>query len=198
VALLKTARAEEFLELIHARLPKKTLRHSVSVAEFMASFATEAGITEEQAETAGVLHDYSKGSTGEELLEAAESYGIEVSKVQRSAPGLLHGPVAAEACRRTLGVTDPAIYDAIYWHTTGRRGLGRLGLALYVADFAEPLRERPEAEEARAILAADGFYEALRYVADRKLKHIRTKALVDPVSEDFHAWLLEEAPGNGG
>ena len=190
--IVQTARAREFVQLLRNRVSDLTMQHCVFTAEYMASMADQAGITNDEAVTSGLLHDLCKDMTDEELLDTAAQYGITVSEPQRQNPALLHGPVAAEECRRRHGVTDDAVYDAIFWHTTGRPGFGKLGLALYVADFAEPSRKFAEAVEARRLLRSEGFGPALRYVSARKLEHIRTKPHVDPSTDAFHTWLDTE------
>lgn len=185
----QTARANEYLALLGERLPDKILNHSVSVAEFMRSFAGGAGIADAQATTAGLLHDLCKAMQGEELLAGAQAYGLELTPLQREKPALLHGPVAAEECRAILGIDDEEVLEAIRWHTTGRPNWGRVGLALYVADFAEPLRTIPEAAEARALLREKGFDAVVRFVADRKLGFVRERFTPDPMSEAFAEWL---------
>ncbi len=189
MSITQAARAKEFVSLLRRRVSDETASHCVFTAEFLCSFAPKAGITNEEAATAGLLHDLCKDMDGGALLSTAQKYGIEPSEVQRRYPGLLHGPVAAEECRRTLGIKDEAIYEAIYWHTTGRAGWGKLGLALYLADFAEPLRRYPGAAEARATLNKEGFRQALLSAVQGKLRHVRTRQDVDPASEAFSAWL---------
>lgn len=183
------ARMEEFTALLRDRLPDKTLRHSLSVAEFMASVAERAGVEHERAVTAGLLHDLCKTMKPDALLERARAYGLEISELQQKKPNLLHGPVAAEETRRVLGVADDEVYDAIRWHTTGRPKWGRLGMALYIADFSEPLRDFPEADEARRILLEHGFDAALCYVAEERWKHVQTLPHVDPTTKAFVSWL---------
>jgi HD superfamily phosphohydrolase YqeK len=51
---------------------------------------------------------------------------------------ILHGPAAAERLR---GAADPEVCDAVRYHTVGHPSLGRLGRALYLADFLEPGRD---------------------------------------------------------
>lgn len=187
--IVHSPRAKEFLAILRQRLSDETLSHCVFTAEFMASYAKQAGITNDQAVAAGLLHDLCKDMADDALLAAAAGYGIVPNETQQEKPALLHGPVAAEECRRSLGIEDEAVYEAICWHTTGRPGLGKVGLALYFADFAEPRRKRPEAAEARRRLRKEGFIKALRFVADSKIAHLRTKERMDPVSEAFHAWL---------
>ena len=188
---LPAARADEYLALLAQRLPGKTLRHCLSVAKHMITFADAAGIDPEQAVTAGLLHDLCKAMQGPDLIRAAEGYEIAVTPLHRKSPTLLHGPVAAEECRRDLGLEDAEVYDAIYWHTTGKADWSRVGLALYVADFSEPLRTMPEAAEARALLAREGFEAALRFVAATKVAYVRERFTLDPDTEAFAEWVRE-------
>ena len=182
-------RANEFIELLTERLPERTLRHTISVANLMGEIADKAGVDKDNAVTAGLLHDMFKATKGHELLEAADRYGIPIGPLQQEKPMLLHGPVAAHEAREVLGVADPGVFDAIYWHTTGRENFSSVGLALYFADFSEPFRPMPEAAEARARLAAEGFIPALLYVAEKKFEFIRTKYVIDPATEAFYTWL---------
>ncbi len=179
------ARADEFLELLRRRVREKTYNHCVSVAKTMLDIVEKAGITPEQAVTAGLLHDLCKAMKPAELGQAAAEYGIAENL---DSPNLLHGPVAAEECSRRLGIGDEDVIDAIRWHTTGRAGWSRVGQAIYFADFSEPLRARAEAEEARAILYRDGFEAALLFVIDQKLNHVKKHHSLHPSSEDFAKW----------
>lgn len=191
--LLETPRAAEFLELLRARLPEKTLKHSLSVALTMLGMAEQAGVDPIKAVTAGLLHDYCKGLEPATLLERAAEYGIPITEAQRANPSaLLHGPVAAEETWRELGVEDPEVHEAIYCHTTGKPGLGRVGQALYVADFCEPTRTIPEAAETRRILAEEGFEPALLYVTREKAAHVRSKGAAEPITEAFLEWVNTE------
>lgn len=175
--------------LLKKRLPERTYRHCLSVAEMMERLAKDAGITPEQARTAGLLHDLCKNLNDDEVLAAAENYGLVITPAQKKKPSLLHGPVAAEEARHSLGVTDEEVLDAIRFHTVGRPHWGAVGLALYFADFTEPLRTYPVAAEARKMLKAKGYREALRFVTQLRVEHIRTKYNIDPATEAFHAWM---------
>lgn len=187
--MLNTARAPEFLQLLEDRLPPKTFRHVVSVAEYMVTIAEAAGITREQAETAGLMHDYCKAMKGDALLVQAEAYDLEISTLHRERPTLLHGPVAAEECRRDLDVDVDGVYEAIRWHTTGTLGLGPVGIALYVADFSEPFRTMPQAEEARSIVSERGFEAGVRFVVAEKVAHVERKHTLDPATAAFQQWI---------
>lgn len=185
---LPIERADEFIALLTERLPEKTLRHSVSVAETMLAMAEETGITAVQAVTAGLLHDLCKAMKSSKLLKRALKYGIEPTVLQAVRPMLLHGALAAEECRRSLGIDDESVYDAIYWHTTGRPEWCTLGLVLYVADFSEPLRPLEEAKRTRDILHAEGFHAALRFVVACKESYVQEHFTPEPTSKAFAEW----------
>ncbi len=182
-------RAEEFQELLRLRVTKETYAHCVSVAKTMLAIADKVEITPEQAVTAGLLHDLCKPMKPAELAEAAAEYGITENL---GSPNLLHGPVAAEECSRWLDIEDEDVIDAIRWHTTGRAGWSRVGQAIYLADFSEPLRARAGADEAREILHRDGFEAALLFVIDQKLNQVKKHHSLHPNSEDFAKWAGRE------
>ena len=92
--------AVEYLRAVESRLPGKTLRHVRSVTEFMASFSDSLGIAPEDVAATGLLHDYCKPMKPAQLIDEARRHGLEFRDAYQAAPGLLHGPVAAEICRR--------------------------------------------------------------------------------------------------
>lgn len=183
------ARFEPYYTMIAARLPEAKTAHCLSVAQYLASFTPVIGATEEQAWTVGLLHDLCRAYDDAMLLDRALQYGLPVADTARLKPKLLHGPVAAEEIRRDLGFADSDVYEAVYWHTTARPGLCLLGQGLYFADFAEPLRDYPEAKQAREVLETKGFDSAIRYVADQKRFFLSKKAIVASESEAFFRWL---------
>ena len=182
------------LEVLQDRLTKRKVKHSLLVAEHLRSIARVLEIPDAQALAAGLFHDICRAYDGEEMLRRAEHFGIPVSSIERKKPKLLHGPIAAEECRHELGIDDPDVYEAIYWHTTGKPGLCLLGRALYVADFSEPARPYPEAAHTRKLLETRGFPETLRYVAEMKATFLARKNVVAPISAEFFEWLAKVSP----
>jgi len=183
---------QKHIDFIRERLPEKKVEHVFSVARLMQQIAPMLGLDEELCIAAGLLHDICRAVPAEELLAQAHEYDLPVSEVQAAHPMLLHGPVAAEECRRILGLEDENLYEAIYFHTTGRPFLRGLGQALYLADFSEPHRKHPEAAVAREILERDGFEKALLYAAEQKYAHVQAKKHQDPETQAFYEWLQKE------
>ncbi|GBR73353.1 hypothetical protein NO1_0750 [Candidatus Termititenax aidoneus] len=69
---------------------------------------------------------------------------------------LLHSPLGAALAREEFGVSDPKILNAIHYHTLGRARMGRLEKIIYVADYSEPGRRSPAAQEIRRLLRKTG------------------------------------------
>lgn len=190
--IVNTPRYKEFVKLLQKRLPEKRAMHCIFVAEYIASFAESIGVDHDKAVTAGLLHDYCRCLSNDTMIAHAERYGVPISALERERPILLHGPVAAAEINLDLDVYDEEILEAITWHTTGRRNLGRLGCALYVADYAEPGRKYPEAAQARDILRKEGFDEALYFAASQKhARMMESDKPPVPAAIDFHDWIEE-------
>jgi 2-amino-4-hydroxy-6-hydroxymethyldihydropteridine diphosphokinase len=92
---------------------------------------------------AGLLHDALRDAPDDELRARA---GDAASPVE-----ILHGPAAASLLE-SLGETRHELLDAVRWHTLGSPTWGRVGRALYMADFLEPGRKFAATD--RAFLAA--------------------------------------------
>jgi predicted HD superfamily hydrolase involved in NAD metabolism len=176
---------------VQSRLEETTFQHVLSVAEYMRKLATDQALDQTEAVTAALLHDSCKAMTHKDLLDHARDFGLHISVAQHARPGLLHGPVAAEVARDAFDISE-AVYDAIFWHTTGRPGWNTLGMTLFLADFCEPLRTFPEAAVARQRFEEEGFMAALRYAAFEKLVHVEKKASHDPTTAAFYSWLCPE------
>ena len=117
-----------------ARAGAKRRAHMGRVAALMREWAEALGLPPRDVArwtATGWLHDVLREADPDELRP-------EVPLLFRPLPGkLLHGPAAAA---RLAGDLDPEMCEAIRYHTLGSRRFGRLGRALYLADFMEPGR----------------------------------------------------------
>jgi len=129
-----------------AEVTPRRREHIVRVSALLSTWADSAGLSPAERDrwvAAGWLHDALRDADPERLR-------AEVPERFLAFPGaILHGPAVAE---RLAGEADPELCDAVRYHTLGHAGFGRLGKALYLADFLEPGRDFEV--EWRASLAA--------------------------------------------
>ena len=92
---------------------------------------------------AGRYHDALRDASLEQLRQAVGDPSLPDT--------VLHGPAAAAQLERD-GETRRELLDAVRWHTLGNPAWGRVGRALFMADYLEP--GRPFSQQDRAFLAS--------------------------------------------
>ena len=130
-----------------AEASEKRRAHIARVSALLDEWAKGLQLKKREAAAwhdAGLLHDG--------LRDAPESV---LRELAGALPGftldMLHGPAVAELLRRQ-GESRTELLEAIRYHTVGSCAWGRLGRALYMADYLEPGRKFSRAD--RAYLAA--------------------------------------------
>ena len=116
-------------ELLDVRMKDKRKRyvHSLGVAETALHLAEVYGVDRFDAAAAGLIHDWDKVLSDDELVARALHYGIKVAGSPSAATPLLHGPVAA--------------YD-----------MTPLDMVVFVADAIEPNRHGDYAHALRKMV----------------------------------------------
>jgi HD superfamily phosphohydrolase YqeK len=135
-----------------ALVSDKRLAHIQRVTAMLDEWAVKLRLPVEEAQAwhdAGRYHDALRDAPEEMLRELAgdpPNYALE----------MLHGPAAAERLRRD-GERRAELLDAIRFHTIGSAEWGRVGRALYMADYLDPGRKFSRAD--RAYLAAQAPHD---------------------------------------
>ena len=187
--LLETADA-----FARERLSEKRYGHTLRVAVTAESLAQVHGLDPARARLAALLHDAARETEPGEFVRLAGEWGVPVGELERQAPKLLHGPVAAELARRELGVEDEEVLEAVRAHTVGRAGMGALALVLYVADKIEPARDYPSVRRIRE-LARRNLRAAAAESLRRAVAHNEQRDRpIHPASLAMLEW-LEETEG---
>ncbi len=151
--------------------------HMERVATLLDAWAAGLGLSATERarwRSVGYLHDALRD-------EAPEALRGLVPEDLRALPGpVLHGPAAA-ARLRAAGVKDEDLLAAVALHTVGGAELGRLGRALYAADFLEPGRGFLEEwrESLRARMPADLDAVVLELVRAR-IGHLLERGMAVP------------------
>ncbi|HEY2025655.1 MAG TPA: hypothetical protein VGG78_01515 [Gemmatimonadaceae bacterium] len=130
-----------------ARVSPKRIEHIQRVTALLDDWARGLKLAPEVAaewHDAGVYHDALRDASEAELLALAPH-------LPDYTGAMLHGPAAAERMIQD-GERRSELLDAVRFHTVGSERWGRLGRALYMADYLEPGRKFSRVD--RAYLAA--------------------------------------------
>ncbi len=130
-------------ELLDVRMKDKRKRyvHSLGVAETALHLAEVYGVDRFDAAAAGLIHDWDKVLSDDELVARALHYGIKVAGSPSAATPLLHGPVAAYELPQLFPELSPAVFQAVDRHTVGACDMTPLDMVVFVADAIEPNRK---------------------------------------------------------
>jgi len=167
---------------ISKNLSKYRMRHSVGVMNTAKKLAKIYDCCEEKAELAGLLHDCGKYFDDKAMINKAKELGLFISKTQQYEPDLLHGPVGAEMSKIKYKDLDEDMYNAIFYHTTGRPKMSKLEKIIYVADLIEPFRHYPEVDELRDLVGINLDMFTVK-IMDRVIcSLVRSKKYIDPTT----------------
>lgn len=138
----------------YSMMRAKRIPHVMGVEEEAVKLARRWGADPELARRAGILHDCTKYYELPEQLDICEEYGVRLDALEQKAVKLLHSKTGACIARGVFGQPD-AVYDAIFWHTTGKADMTTLEKVLYIADYMEPNRDFDGVERLRHLAYTD-------------------------------------------
>lgn len=136
-------RADEYMR---KNLSVHRALHIRGVAIESRRMALRYGYDPRRAYLAGYLHDCAKGFSRIENEKYAVKYNISIPEEEWSlGNALIHSKVGAYFAKEYFGIDDKEIFDAIYYHTTGRPDMTLLEKIVFCADFIEPMRDQDSA-----------------------------------------------------
>ncbi|MDD4321352.1 MAG: bis(5'-nucleosyl)-tetraphosphatase (symmetrical) YqeK [Acidaminococcaceae bacterium] len=163
-------------ELLKASLPVKRYEHSLAVCETAREFALAHDVDVAKAEISGLLHDCGREVSSRDNLDKAAELGIEVDKIERNQPILLHAKLGVYYAQKKYGITDKTILEGILYHTTGAPHMSKLAKVVYLADLLEPTRSFPGIEEMHELAKMDlekamfkAYAQTIRYLLEYDL-----------------------------
>ena len=158
--------------LVAARLSPPAADHSRRVAETAGVLAVRYGVDEDSARLAGLLHDWDREQSSEQLFAAATSAAIEVSSADKTVPYLLHARTGASALRGTFPDLSDEVVTAVAHHTVGSVDMSDLDKVVYVADMIEPGRDYPGVEPLRELATSAGLPELFASAYQQSILHL--------------------------
>lgn len=153
-AVLKELELPELRACSYSMIRHKRVAHVMGVEEEAVRLAKFWGADPELARHAGILHDCTKYLELAPQLHLCEKYGIPLDDLEQKAVKLLHSKTGACIAKYIFGEPDE-VYEAIFWHTTGRANMTLLDKILYMADYIEPNRDFDGVEELRRLAYTD-------------------------------------------
>ena len=172
----------------------KRIAHVQGTEEEAVRLAQRWGADEEKARRGAILHDCTKYLTMEEQLQLCRKYGIVLDDLEQQAVKLLHAKTGACVARDVYGVSDD-VYEAIFWHTTGKADMTLLEKILYIADYMEPNRDFPGVERLRT-LAYQDLDQAVLAGCEMSIQEMKDRGLpVHPNTVRAREWLRSKSSG---
>ena len=138
----------------YSMMRAKRIAHVRGTEEEAQRLALRWGADPVKARRAAILHDCTKYYEMDEQLKLCREYGIVLDDLEQRAVKLLHSKTGACIARAVFGA-DEDIFNAIFWHTTGRADMALLEKILYIADYMEPTRDFPGVERLRKLAYED-------------------------------------------
>ena len=138
----------------YSMVKQKRVPHIRGTEEEAMRLAKHWGADVTLAQRAAILHDCTKYLELEPHKALCEQYGVELDELEQRAVKLLHSKTGACIAKYVFGEPDE-VYEAIFWHTTGKADMTLLEKIIYMADYIEPNRDFEGVEEMRALAYSD-------------------------------------------
>lgn len=122
------------LQAVLDGLSPSLYRHIQNVRAIASELADAHHLDRDRVDLGAAAHDIARGDPDDVLMSEALEQGVRITDADRWRPLLLHGPVGANRLRSKLSVTDEAVIEAVYWHTTGLATMGPIAKAVFLAD----------------------------------------------------------------
>lgn len=145
---------KEIKDFLKEVLSDRRYDHSLRVADYAKDLARAHGLDEDKAYLAGLAHDIGK-KREEELLPKYDIGKFVKKEDEKYFYPVLHSFLGAYDLRDRFGVDDDEVLDAIIYHTTGRPHMTDLEKLVYIADGAEPGRDRQDLVDVRELALED-------------------------------------------
>lgn len=177
-----------FMIPLEKKMSEKRFAHTIRVARCAHTLASDHHVDPKQAVVAALLHDCAKNYDDDKLIKLANKYEIEMNKVEKAHPDLLHSKVGAYEAGHRYQVHHADVFNAIYYHTTGRPSMGMLEKIIYIADYIEPKRKAHPALEAIRSMAHQDLNQCMAMILKSTIDYLsKGSRQIDPLTlEAYH------------
>lgn len=141
----------------------------VDMARTLAHIYKLSEVEQEQLELACWLHDSTKDFSDKQLDQLLDT---ENSNLLNYPKPIWHSFASAILARDYFKISDPVVFEAIYYHTIGNAHLNIVSKLLFLADYIETGREFPQAVLAREKALSGSLNEALCIEVESMRQHL--------------------------
>ena len=184
---------QTIIQDLEKNLDEKRFAHTLGVAYTAACLAMRYDYDMNKAYLAGLLHDCAKCLNHTQRLKYCDKHGLEVSEIESANPALLHAKVGADMCKRKYKIEDEAIYNAIFYHTTGHPDMSMLDKIIYIADYIELNRcEAPNLDIVRKQAFSD-IDMALCTILSDSIQYLNSSdKAIDPMTMQTYQYYIKQ------
>jgi len=184
------------LQEVEQNLSPARREHTYASERICTGLARRFALDPEAAWVAAMWHDTAREWKAEELVSYVESRQLERTALEKKVPMLLHSLAAAHRLKEECSYERDDVWLAVRWHTTGHPSMGKLGYALYVADFLEPHREHITDGERETILSKESLEQMMLEIYRRQFSFF-SKNDISPEPASLHLYHLLKAKVQG-
>lgn len=166
-------------------LKKSRYEHTIGVCYTAIALAMRYQCDLKQAQLGGLLHDCARQYDNETIYQNCLDLGIPIRDAEEKNKILLHAKYGSYLAKNRYHISDPAVLDAITFHTTGKPEMTLLEKIVFLADYIEPGRNQaPNLSEIRQI-AFINIDEAIYLTMRDTLEYLRSSqdSVYDPLTE---------------
>lgn len=145
------------------------IKRVAQMGETLANIFKLSTLEQQQLEIACYLHDSTKDFSEKQLKQILQN---EDESLLLFAPPIWHSFASAILGRDYFNISDPIIFEAVYYHTIGNAHLHIVSKLLFLADFIELGRTFPDALQAREFALKGDLNTALRIELESMRAHL--------------------------
>ena len=92
--------------------------------------------------------------------------------------------------RDDVGPVPLSYVKAVRFHTLGSPEMGRLGAAVYIADYSEPGRRHLDDEERKRIYSHESLEEMVGYIIEKQNEYFRKEGIRNAsITDELYSFL---------
>lgn len=182
----------KIIQYIKENLKESRYVHTLGVADYAVKLAEINGVDKDKAEIAALIHDAAKYMDINDQMDILNRNGYIVDDVMKHTPQILHGPVSAFLAKELMGINDEDIFNAVMYHSTGRKNMTTLEKIIYIADYIEPNRDFPGVEEIRKETFENLDKGLLLGMSNSIIYVIKNGSMVHPLTIESRNYILSQ------